>query len=275
MFNDTNPAKRFTDGREENLETTHEAIHESINGGGISSGPLSDHAFPTDHEDLTPIMSTDLVQIHAPRSEANLEPSTIDDSVQADMSLGGITFWDLPRIGMRGGPRPHLIVPTLEGDVTADSIEVTIVNERDIRSYYKTPFGKGGKPPDCASTDGITGRGLYAGKCSECRMAQYGSAEGGQGQACKQRKNIIALCEDQQLRGVSLPPTSLKGAMQLRLMLLNQKLRPYQARISISARKAQDGDYGIAALRYVRKLTPEEAQISWQWHEFFRKLDCC
>jgi tetratricopeptide (TPR) repeat protein len=61
---------------------------------------------------------------------------------------------------------------------------------------------------------------------------------------------------------VSLPPTSLKGARQFFLKLTTQGIPYYQAVIGMELEKAQNAagiQYGKALLKFVRRLTAEEA----------------
>jgi hypothetical protein len=204
-------------------------------------------------------MSTDLIQIQTPRALAALEGNldVINEAIAANISGGGITDFDLPRIKISGGASPRWI---------------------DTRVYYKTAFGKGtGKqPPDCTSADGITGKGKPGGDCSRCPLAEYGSADEGAGQACKQVKQVFVLRGDLLLpEVVSLPPTSLKGARQFFLKLTTQGIPYYQALIGLELEKVQNAagiQYGKAALKYVRRLTPEEAGRAQQYHELCRTL---
>jgi hypothetical protein len=161
---------------------------------------------------------------------------------------------------------------------TLARLDGVIVYARDTRVYYKTAFGKssGKQPPDCTSSDGITGKGKPGGDCSRCPLAEYGSAEVGSGQACKQVKQIFILRGDLLLpEVVSLPPTSLKGARQFVLKLTTPGIPYYQAVISMELEKAQNAagiQYGKAQLKFVRKLTPEEAARAQQYHQLCKTL---
>ncbi len=74
---------------------------------------------------------------------------------------------------------------------------------------------------------------------------------------------------------VSLPPTSLKGARQFFLKLTTQGIPYYHALVGLELEKAQNAagiQYGKAALKFVRRLTPEEAGRAQQYHELCRTL---
>ncbi|MCL4783434.1 MAG: hypothetical protein KJZ70_10405 [Bryobacterales bacterium] len=225
-------------------------------------------------------MSTQLIQVQTPRALAALESNLdlINEAISANISGGGISDFDLPRVKISGGSSPRWIVPTLEGEESIARIEGVIVFARDTRVYYKTAFGKGpGKlPPDCSSPDGVVGKGSPGGDCSRCPLAEYGSADEGAGQACKQVKQLFVLRGDLLLPEVlSLPPTSLKGARQFFLKLTTQGIPYYQAVISIELEKAHNAagiEYGKAQMKFVRRLSPEEAARAQQYHELCRSL---
>lgn len=174
---------------------------------------------------------------------------------------GSITEFDLPRIKVASGTALWLI-PTLEGDVTAPTIDGVVVAARDTRVYYKSKDG-GNVPPDCSSIDAITGKGTPGGECAKCPLAQYETApDGGAGQACKQLKQLFMLRGSSMLpEVVSLPPTSLKAVRQFFLKLATQGIQYFQCILRIELEKAsnQQGKvYGKAVLVFVRKLSPDE-----------------
>ena len=223
-------------------------------------------------------MSTDLIQIQTPRALAGIETNlnSINDAITTNISGGGISDFDLARVKISGGASPRWIAPTLEGEEMLERINGVIVFARDTRVYYRIAFGKGSgkQPPDCTSSDGITGKGKPGGECSRCPLAEYGSAEEGAAQACKQVKQLFVLRGDLLLpEVVSLPPTSLKGARQFFLKLTTQGIPYYQALVGLEVEKAQNAGgilYGKAALKFVRRLTPEEAGRAQQYHELCR-----
>jgi len=225
-------------------------------------------------------MSSDLIQIQTPKALAALEGDmdNINEAIAANISGGGITDFDLPRVTISGGASPRWIVPTLDGEETLARIDGVIVFARDTRVYYKTAFGKSGgkQPPDCSSPDGVTGKGTPGGECSKCSLAEYGSAEEGAGQACKQVKQLFVLRGDLLLPEVlSLPPTSIKGSRQFFLKLTTQGIPYYQAMVGIELEKAQNAggiQYGKAVMKFVRRLTPEETAQAVQYHALCRSL---
>jgi hypothetical protein len=83
------------------------------------------------------------------------EARAVQAAFAVNIASGSITEFDLPRIKPVNGEALWKI-PTLEGHMTAQSIEGVIVFARDTRAYYPGKEIKN-QPPDCSSLDGITG----------------------------------------------------------------------------------------------------------------------
>ena len=178
-------------------------------------------------------MSQELVRMsEAPKALtlAKEEAVAVQEAFAINIASGAVSEFDLPRIKIMSGAALWLI-PKLEGDETAPSIEGVIVYARDTRAYYAAK-NAGSVPPDCSSPDAITGASRpginLGGECAKCPMAQYGSAvdgdgQAGEGQACKQMKQLFMLRGESMFPEVaSLPPTSLKNARQFFLKLASQ-----------------------------------------------------
>jgi hypothetical protein len=226
-------------------------------------------------------MSTDLIPIHTPKALAALEGDldNINEAIAANITGGGITDFDLQRVTIAGGKGPpRWIVPTMDGEETLARIDGVIVFARDTRVYYKTAFGESGgkQPPDCSSADGVAGKGKPGGECAKCSLAEYGSADKGGGQACKQVKQLFVLRGEALLPEViSLPPTSIKGSRHFFLKLTTQGIPYYQAVVGIELEKAQNAagiEYGKVVMKFVRRLTPEETARAVQYHALCRSL---
>ena len=152
-------------------------------------------------------MSQELVKVTAPKalSIPPEEAAAVQEAFAINIASGTVSEFDLPRIKVMSGAALWLI-PSLEGDETAPKIEGVIVFSRDARVYYASKDA-GNVPPDCSSTDGITGivQGKsgdvkYGGACQACPMSKWDSAQdGGGGQACKQVKQLFFLRHCSQL----------------------------------------------------------------------------
>ena len=69
---------------------------------------------------------------------------------------------------------------------------------------------------------------------------------------------------------VSLPPTSLKAVRQFFLKLTTQGIQYHQLIIRIDLEKAQNAQgkpYGKAAMKFVRKLSPDEAARATEFRD--------
>jgi len=213
-------------------------------------------------------MSQDLTRI-APAPLAltvsEEEARAVKEAFATNIASGSITEFDLPRIKPVNGEALWKI-PTLEGHQTAPMIEGVIVFARDTRAYYPGKEIKN-QPPDCSSLDGITGvakAGVkLGGECKKCPMAQWDSAQDSGAQACKQSKQLFMLRGNSMfLEVVSLPPTSLKAVRQFFLKLVTQGVQYHQCIVRIDlveAKNAQQQTYGKADMKFVRRLSADEA----------------
>jgi hypothetical protein len=226
-------------------------------------------------------MSQELAKVsEAPKALtlAREEAVAVQEAFAINIASGAVSEFDLPRIKIMSGAAFWLI-PKLEGDETAPSIEGVIVFARDTRAYYASKDA-GNVPPDCSSSDAITGvckPGInLGGDCAKCPMAQYGSAVDGDGQACKQVKQLFMLRGESMFpEVVSLPPTSVKNARQFFLKLASQGVPYFHALVQIPLEKAQNGagqTYGKASLKFVRRLSSDEAQRAVEFHELSKSF---
>lgn len=161
----------------------------------------------------------------ATRDDFAIMTTPVDDVAEiialnvGDEALG---INDLDRIKIPSGGGLNWTIPTLDGEKSTDEFDGIIVHAQDVRAYWETSLdeGGGGNPPDCASPDGKTGYGNPGGLCRTCPMAEFGSAEKGEGQACKQMKRIYVVPKGSILPIlVTAPPTSLQAVKRYMLRL--------------------------------------------------------
>lgn len=222
-------------------------------------------------------MSQELVQINAPRALTLAEEAiaSVQEAFAINIAGGSVSEFDLPRIKVNPGTALWLI-PTLEGEETAQRIEGVIVFARDTRAYYASKDA-GNVPPDCSSPDGVTGQGKPGGDCARCPLARWDSSQDGSGaQACKQVKQLFMLRGEAMFpEVVSLPPTSVKNARQFFLKLTTQGIPYFHALVAIELEKAQNGQgktYGKAVMKFLRRLTLEEAQRAVEFHQMCQQF---
>jgi hypothetical protein len=213
-------------------------------------------------------MSQELTTI-APAPAALLvseeEARAVHEAFVTNIGSGSITEFDLQRIKPVKGEALWKI-PTLEGSETTRSIVGVVVYARDTRAYYPGKEIRN-QPPDCSSIDAITGiakAGVnLGGPCAKCPMAQWDSAQDSSAQACKQSKQLFMLRGSSMfLEVVSLPPTSLKVVRQFLLKLVTQGIQYHQCILRmdlVEAKNSQQQTYGKADMKFVRRLSAEEA----------------
>ena len=171
----------------------------------------------------------------------------------------------------------HFLVPTLEGEVPAESIEGVIVHFTKPRVYWAEAFGSGGgsTPPDCSSHDGVHGVGNPGGACSECPMARFGTATNqdgsqGAGQACAQKNNLFVLRKNDILPIVVVgPPTSLKNIRQYLLRLASNQQRFYGVvtKLKLTKTTSKGGiEYAQIEPSFVSYLDDEAASAMAGYH---------
>jgi hypothetical protein len=199
---------------------------------------------------------------------SNDQVAAHQEAFAMNVASGNVSAFDLPRIKIMSGAALWLI-PGLENEETAPRIEGVIVYARDTRVYYSKKDA-GNVPPDCSSTDNITGKGKPGGECAMCPFAEWDSApDGGAGMACKQVKQLFLMRGDSMLpEVVSLPPTSLRAAQKFFLALASKGVPYTGAIVSIELEKAQNAagkPYGKAKFAVVRRLSAEEHARA---HEF-------
>jgi hypothetical protein len=229
-------------------------------------------------------LSQELVKVTAPKalSIPPDEAAAVQEAFAINIASGTVSEFDLPRIKVMSGAALWLI-PSLEGDETAPKIEGVLVVSRDARVYYASKDA-GNVPPDCSSTDAITGivQGKpgdvkYGGACQACPMSKWDSAQdGGGGQACKQVKQLFFLRGDSMFpEVVSLPPTSVKAARQFLVKLTTQGIPYYGALVAIELEKAQNAagkPYGRANMKFLRRLSPDEQARAVEFHQMCQQF---
>src|SRR5262245_7669139 len=96
--------------------------------------------------------------------------ATIQAAIAANIGSGGLSEFDLTRIKIPSGGGLQWPVPSLEGEIMESVIEGVIVLVCATRAYYSQPMseGSGNHPPDCSSSDGISGTGKPGGHCALC-----------------------------------------------------------------------------------------------------------
>jgi hypothetical protein len=211
---------------------------------------------------IDPDSQLPLVQLTGYRA-LDADPEMIKEVLRENMD-SGVTEFDLDRVSVPSGGGTAWEVPTLSGPKNMDAIEGVMVWYRDARAYWEQSYdlSGGGSPPDCSSTDLVVGTGKPGGDCNKCPLAQFGSAEKGKGQACKQMRQIYMLREDSVLPTViTAPPTSLR-AMRNFNMKLSGSLVPYYGvtvQLKLEKDKNENGiEYAKIQPKAISRLNEEQ-----------------
>jgi hypothetical protein len=186
--------------------------------------------------------------------------SNIVEIVEENLGSEGVSSYDLDRVKIPAGGATAFEVPTLEGEESIKEIEGIIIFWKTARAYWPEKFNGENNPPQCSSVDGEVGQGTPGGYCSKCPLAQFGSAENGKGQACKQMRQLFIVRENDILPLVlTLPPTSIKPAKQYFMRLASKGIKYTHAATRITLEKAKSGEgitYSKAAFALVKQLEP-------------------
>lgn len=186
--------------------------------------------------------------------------SNIVEIVEENLGSEGVSSYDLDRVKIPAGGATAFEVPTLEGEESVKEIEGIIIFWKTARAYWPEKFNGENNPPQCSSVDGEVGQGTPGGYCSKCPLAQFGSAENGKGQACKQMRQLFIVRENDILPLVlTLPPTSIKPVKQYFMRLASKGIKYTHAVTRITLEKAKSGEgitYSKAAFALVKQLEP-------------------
>jgi hypothetical protein len=189
-------------------------------------------------------------------------PVGVLETVKENIGNDRITDRDLDRITVPLGGGLNWTVPTLEGEDSLKTLDGIIVHWTSPRAYWATGLEVGGNaPPDCSSHNGETGYGEPGGECFSCPLNQWGSAEGGTGKACKEKRMLFLLRANDLLPIViQAPSTSIQTVKKYLLRLASQGLPYWSVMTKLSLEKAQSST-GIAYSRIAPKSSgpvPEE-----------------
>jgi len=154
-------------------------------------------------------------------------------TLRRNLAGGGVQASDLTKIVVPVGSSPYF---TVLGK-PMDSFDAVIVGVQPGRRYYATAMkpGQATVPPDCVTTDLLTGIGNPGGSCLKCPYNAWGSARAidgvqGRGKGCSEYRWIFArLPGDTSVFPtiVQVPVTSLK-ALRKFFITLGATYDPWQ-----------------------------------------------
>lgn len=198
----------------------------------------------------------------------------------------GIRGMDLPRITFPSGKPPYMWnVPTPEGPRLESKVRGIILQAHNNRAFWDGDYGEA-RVPKCTSEDAVNGSGFHngvegaSGPCSECRFSKHGSAEKGDGQACKQRNRLFLMRPEGVLPVIlSVPSGSLRKVRDYIVTLLGARItRPFLVETEFSLveqKNTQQIDYAQIQMAMVRKLEKEEVEMvtafAREWQGLFEE----
>lgn len=193
--------------------------------------------------------------------------------------LGQIPF-DVIKIPSGGGLVFEVPGDDPENPDTEKVIRGIIVHHHAVNAWWKEAYTGGNAAPDCASLDGKLGVDMVTGetkRCDTCPFNQFGSADNGNGKACKNGHRIYILREGEMLPlMISLPPTSLKALKDyLAKRLIMKGIRPVDVITEISLAKEKNADgisYSKCVFKKAGELSPEQRALSYASSDFVKRI---
>ena len=141
-----------------------------------------------------------------------------------------------------------------------------ILYHHPMLSYYKEKYTGGSEAPDCSSIDGVCGIDKETGErklCKDCPMNAFGSGENG-GKACKTKRRIFILRENEMLPTIlSLPTASVGDFSKYIMRLVSKGKKSNQVVTKFGLKKMQNNGgitYSKVVLSFDRLLTENEQQ---------------
>jgi hypothetical protein len=179
----------------------------------------------------------------------------------------GASMFDLEQVKMPTGGGKSFI---LSDGSAVESIEAVICQWQNIRAYWPGDYS-GGDKPQCSSTDGVTGKGNPGGLCRECPYAQFGSAEKGEGQACKAMRRLFLLKKDRVLPMLlTLPPTSIKPCRKYLTRITSQMLPYWQVVTEFTCHLEENASnikYAVVDFSLAGTLSDEQSELIQEYAE--------
>ena len=170
---------------------------------------------------------------------------------------GGSTIFELPS----GNPD--------EPD-TVKEFSAVILYHHPMYIFYSSKYSGSSNPPDCLSTDGITGVGTPGGKCMNCPNNKFGSGENGS-KACKNKHQMYLLREGEIFPVVlSLPTSSNKEFSRYIKRLLSRGKKSDSVVTKFSLKKAVNKtgiSYSQVQFSVARELDTKEVELIKNYSE--------
>ena len=210
--------------------------------------------------------SKEVATVEEPKYPIAVPGSDVAAALAENLGGESLSAFDLQRVKIPSGGITSWVIDDIDGEEIAKTFNGIIVFHKLARSYWSEDIDDGGSgnPPDCSSSDCVTGIGEPGGECETCEYAQFGSAHKGEGQACKMMRQLFVVREGELLPLVlNVAPSSLKQIKSY-LLRLAAKGRPYYSVVtefSLVKKQNKGGtDYAEVHFSVAGTLTPDETQ---------------
>ena len=153
---------------------------------------------------------------------------------------------------------------------TVKEFSAVILYHHPMYIFYSSKYSGSSNPPDCLSTDGITGIGNPGGNCINCPKNKFGSGENGS-KACKNKHQIYLLRENEMFPLIlSLPTSSNKEFSKYIKRLLSKGKKSDKVVTKFSLKKAVNKtgiSYSQVQFSVARELTNDETRLIKNYSE--------
>ena len=207
----------------------------------------------------------EVVQLGADMAEM-VARSDMKEMLAEEMAgLGDISF-DRVKFPASGGITFELPGEDEEHPVPSSEIVGIIVDHHPVNAYWAEAYGSGSIGfPECTSMDGSHGSSGRA--CATCPHNQFGTAEKGQGKACRNMHRLYILQSGEVIPIVlAVPPTGIRALRDyIGKKLLLRGLQPHKVvtKIALKKDKTKDGsDISKPVFTCLQILSPEQVEMA-------------
>lgn len=204
------------------------------------------------------------------------DPKETREMIAEALGPDGLTRFNLTNIRVGSGGAIVWTVPTLNDEPDYPKfVDVIILERQTARGWWARSLDDsgGGSPPDCSSTDGVTGIGWYgkgsesnpSGACYGCPMNAFNTAKKGSGKDCREFTLLFVVRDPNKFLPdvVVLPPSSVGVMKNYFVGVISSGLRFYGAIYRLNLEKVSNGQ-GIAYARVkpalLGRLSPEQTK---------------
>lgn len=202
----------------------------------------------------------------------------IRETMTANLGESTMSVADFERIRMPSGGSTVWTVQDIGGEKIVKELAGIILSWHMVRLFWKLAREQsdGATPPSCYARDAKWGLGDPGGDCSICRYGQFHSAPQGGGQACKLKRRLFLLREENLLPEVlDLPAGSLEAA-RLYFRRLAAKGQPCYGLITKltleKAKNSQGQEYSRAVLTAGDELPSEQLERAREYARMLKPL---